>query len=212
MFAKKNQPGFLEYAQKKYELLIHILVKKLYIVFMKKHNEDMKQAKISLLIFSLFSLCSFVFAPILFGQDRNINQADAVTHASQINFFTSSSMNVPQLFDYISNNDAVGVLSTVGDNGEPNSAIITPYVVGDRVIMFDILSNQTRQNLIENPLAFFVIWKEEPSADPASRYQGARLKLELIRDESDILRLRQDNELKSESLMFFRILKVLPLG
>ena len=84
------------------------------------------------------------------------------------------------LKDYFDNTDGTGILATADSQGKVDAAIYArPQVMDDGSISFIMLDRLSHHNLQSNPQAAFLF------LEAGGRYQGVRLFLEKIKEETD---------------------------
>jgi len=117
-----------------------------------------------------------------------------------------------KISEYFKTAKGAGVLATADANGRVNVAIYAlPHVIDEKTITFLMADRLTHQNLKTNPHAAYLLIEEE------EKYKGRRLYLIKIREEKDsrtldsIRRKEYPNLKGKESLVYFRVEKVLPL-
>jgi hypothetical protein len=114
--------------------------------------------------------------------------------------------------EYFEKTKGVGFLATADSEGRVDIAVYSrPHVIDDQTVAFIMADRLSHHNLQSNPHAAYLFKEEAPG------YVGKRLFLTKVREEKDSellgsLRRKAYPELKgTESLVYFRIDKVLPL-
>jgi len=87
--------------------------------------------------------------------------------------------------DYFARKQGFGVLSTVGKDGRIDSAVYAAPLVFDEGLAFIMSDRLSHSQVAENPAALF-LFKEDGNA-----YEGKRLSLRAIREESDDARIER---------------------
>lgn len=84
------------------------------------------------------------------------------------------------LKDYFDNTEGTGILATADGQGKVDAAIYArPQVMDDGSISFIMLDRLSHHNLQSNPHAAFLF------LESGGRYQGVRLFLEKLREDTD---------------------------
>lgn len=120
-----------------------------------------------------------------------------------------------ELKEYFENTKGVGVLSTADKNGNVNAAVYSrPHFMEDGSLAFIMRDRLTHHNLLSNPHAAY-LFKEDGSG-----YNGKRLYLTKLIETEDadlIASLSRrpyasvPGDLESKFLVYFKLVKVLPL-
>jgi len=120
------------------------------------------------------------------------------------------------LTDYFEQTRGTGILSTADNAGQVDAAIYArPHVAEDGSIAFIMRDRLTHHNIQENPFAVYLF------IEAAAGYQGVRLYLEKIREETDseliaqmtrrCLSPEEDAAKGPKFLVYFKISKMLAL-
>lgn len=117
---------------------------------------------------------------------------------------------------YFENTRGTGVLATADNEGKVNGALYArPHFMEDGTITLIMNDRLSRANLLKNPFAAYIFIEEGPGRT------GVRLYLEMQREEKNTALIdtlsrhgkpaNGDGSMKNRYLVYFRILKVLPL-
>jgi len=117
-----------------------------------------------------------------------------------------------KISEYFKMAKGTGILATADAKGKVNIAVYAvPHVIDEKTIAFLMADRLTHRNLRSNPYAAYLFVEEE------EKYKGKRLYLTKIREEKDsqildsIRRKEYPNLRGKESLVYFRVDRVLPL-
>src|SRR5512136_1245571 len=117
-----------------------------------------------------------------------------------------------KITEYFKTAKGRGVIATVDSSGKVDMAVYAvPHVIDDQTVAFVMPDKLTHANLQSNPHAAYLFTEEE------EKFKGVRLFLTKTKEETDPkkldeIRRREYPNLKGkESLVYFRVDKVLPL-
>lgn len=143
--------------------------------------------------------------------DGEIEVADAVSAASQV-FYRDSSLNQEQLWAAIAERAGGCTVATVNEDGSPNLIVAVPATAGDSHIYFTWADNGSKDNVLrtgEAMVSYYIYHADAESKE--ERNMGARLKLELERDEKVLEQLAGDDATVKAGTVF-KVKEILPLG
>ena len=114
---------------------------------------------------------------------------------------------------YFENTKGFGVLSTAGKDGKVDSAVYSrPHIFEDGTFGFIMRDRLTHSYVLENPYAIYLFVEE------GSRYQGKRLFLKKVREDTDLeliaslkRRKYKDDDKEKLFLVYFQLEQELPL-
>ena len=138
-------------------------------------------------------------------------EVDAISSASQI-FYQDSSLDQQQLWTAIAERKGGCTIATVNEDGTPNLIVAVPATAGDSHIYFTWADNASKANVQRTGQAMVSYYIYSGDAESKSeRNIGARMKLELERDEAVLEKLAEsDPTIKAGTV--FRVAEILPLG
>lgn len=117
-----------------------------------------------------------------------------------------------KISEYFKTAKGRGVLATADSSGKVDVAIYAvPHVINEETVAFIMAEKLTHHNLQSNPHAAYLFTEEE------EKFKGVRLFLTKTKEEKDSAKLdeirrKEYPHLKGkESLVYFRVEKVLPL-
>jgi hypothetical protein len=117
-----------------------------------------------------------------------------------------------KISEYFKTAKGRGVLATADSSGKVDVAIYAvPHVINEETVAFIMADKLTHHNLQSNPHAAYLFTEEE------EKFKGVRLFLTKTKEEKDSAKLdeirkKEYPHLKGkESLVYFRVDKVLPL-
>lgn len=110
--------------------------------------------------------------------------------------------------------EGVGVVATVNEDGTANAAIFVPLMPDDDHVVLIIAKNRTRTNIErtgECVLVYDVVdWS---AAEKSAQHQGARLRLELLREgETEYDQVKNAWSRMNSATLIFRITEFMPVG
>ena len=120
------------------------------------------------------------------------------------------------LNEYFSDKQGVGVLSTADEEGRVDAAIYArPHFMEDGTLAMIMRDRLSHQNLLQNPYAVYLF------IEAAAGYQGVRIFLKKVREDSDQERIAQltrrsltpqeDKAKGPKFIVYFEVEKVLKL-
>lgn len=136
---------------------------------------------------------------------------DAVSSASQI-FYEDSSLDRDQLWTAIGERKGGCTIATVNEDGTPNLIVAVPATAGEDHIYFTWADNVSKANVQRTgqAIAGYYIYNADAESK-TERNIGARLRLELERDEEVLAKLAEkDPTVKAGTV--FKVAELLPLG
>jgi hypothetical protein len=162
--------------------------------------------------------------PVIENQESSTNDIisqksfiDGVTGASGVNYFSHLSFSLEETMAYIEGHNVPMAVSTVRPDGGPHVAFFSPISVGTDLLIVNMLDNQTKLNLYENPYAVGLLYTH--TSYGGGNYFGSRLFLRYINDLYEQQQLLEQyensntfNEIFDGEKVFFRVIRILPLG
>lgn len=141
---------------------------------------------------------------------------DSISKASTSNYYTKTSLTGEDLWKALETYQLSVSVATVNPDGSPNAAVVIPGVTKDRQhLFFGLAPNQTGINMKERKLIVVTATGYiAPKGDQKMTYSGARIIAEYVSDPAVQKKLVEQNKDKkaSDSTIFLKIVKVLPIG
>lgn len=145
------------------------------------------------------------------GDAGGAGEPDAVSSASQV-FYQDSSLDREQLWTEIGERTGSCTIATVNEDGTPNLIVAVPATAGDSHIYFTWADNVSKANAERTGQAMVSYYIYHADAESKTeRHTGARLKLELERDEK-VLEQLAENDATVKAGTVFKVKEILPLG
>ncbi len=143
--------------------------------------------------------------------ETSAEPVDAVSSASQV-FYEDSSLDREQLWAAIGERKGGCTIATVNEDGTPNLIVAVPAAAGEDHIYFTWADNVSRANAQRTGKAMVSYYIYDADAESkVERNIGARMRLELERDEAVLAKLAEaDPTVKAGTV--FKVVEILPLG
>ena len=153
---------------------------------------------------------------VLLAASIGAQSIDSISKASTSNYYTKTSLTGEDLWKALENYQLSVSVATVNPDGSPNAAVVIPGVTKDRQhLFFGLAPNQTGINMKERKLIVVTATGYiAPKGDQKMTYSGARIIAEYVSDPAIQKKLVEQNKDKkaSDSTIFLKIVKVLPIG
>lgn len=142
---------------------------------------------------------------------KEAEPVDAVSSASQV-FYQESSLDREQLWAAIAERRGGCTIATVNEDGTPNLIVAVPGTAGEDHIYFTWADNVSKANAQRTGQAMVSYYIYDADAESkAERNVGARMRLELERDEKVLAKLAEtDPTVKAGTV--FKVVEILPIG
>lgn len=139
---------------------------------------------------------------------------DIYTSASVQIFYADGSFEKSELLESLTKREGAISLATTNPDGSPNLAIAVPGIADENHLVFNMLPNQTTENLSRTKQMVMAYYIYAPNkSEKIERNKGARLILELVEDTLIIDALKKKNpQTIVEGSFIVKIVEVLPLG
>jgi len=153
---------------------------------------------------------------VLLAASIGAQSIDSISKASTSNYYTKTSLTGEDLWKALETYQLSVSVATVNPDGSPNAAVVIPGVTKDRQhLFFGLAPNQTGINMKERKLIVVTATGYiAPKGDQKMTYSGARIIAEYVSDPAVQKKLVEQNKDKkaSDSTIFLKIVKVLPIG
>ncbi|MDX9784601.1 MAG: hypothetical protein RBT72_07610 [Spirochaetia bacterium] len=153
---------------------------------------------------------------VLLAAGIGAQSIDSISKASTSNYYTKTSLTGEDLWKALETYQLSVSVATVNPDGSPNAAVVIPGVTKDRQhLFFGLAPNQTGINMKERKLIVVTATGYiAPKGDQKMTYSGARIIAEYVSDPAIQKKLVEQNKDKkaSDSTIFLKIVKVLPIG
>ncbi|MDD3982003.1 MAG: hypothetical protein PHT55_07370 [Spirochaetales bacterium] len=153
---------------------------------------------------------------VLLAAGIGAQSIDSISKASTSNYYTKTSLTGEDLWKALETYQLSVSVATVNPDGSPNAAVVIPGVTKDRQhLFFGLAPNQTGINMKERKLIVVTATGYiAPKGDQKMTYSGARIIAEYVSDPAVQKKLVEQNKDKkaSDSTIFLKIVKVLPIG
>ncbi len=153
---------------------------------------------------------------VLLAASIGAQSIDSISKASTSNYYTKTSLTGEDLWKALETYQLSVSVATVNPDGSPNAAVVIPGVTKDRQhLFFGLAPNQTGINMKERKLIVVTATGYiAPKGDQKMTYSGARIIAEYVSDPAIQKKLVEQNKDKkaSDSTIFLKIVKVLPIG
>jgi len=161
-------------------------------------------------------ILSILVAFVLLAAGIGAQSIDSISKASTSNYYTKTSLTGEDLWKALETYQLSVSVATVNPDGSPNAAVVIPGVTKDRQhLFFGLAPNQTGINMKERKLIVVTATGYiAPKGDQKMTYSGARIIAEYVSDPAVQKKLVEQNKDKkaSDSTIFLKIVKVLPIG
>ena len=153
---------------------------------------------------------------VLLAASIGAQSIDSISKASTSNYYTKTSLTGEDLWKALETYQLSVSVATVNPDGSPNAAVVIPGVTKDRQhLFFGLAPNQTGINMKERKLIVVTATGYiAPKGDQKMTYSGATIIAEYVSDPAVQKKLVEQNKDKkaSDSTIFLKIVKVLPIG